>query len=220
MTRLRAVNLHIGALRPGFIHVPLKIREMPDPQPNTPPQSALTQSALTLSFLPLSGGALALCRLPGLLGDLTADLAVLAAFRPALVLSLTEPAEMTRLGAKDLPDRLARADIPWTRFPIRDFDIPPTTADWAQLSARLHGTLAGAGRIVLHCRGGLGRSGMIALRLMIEAGENPAAALPRLRRARPGVVETPAQEAWARATLPTPHAPRAKEPPCPSPPTS
>lgn len=202
MNRLRAVNLHMGALRPGFIHVPLKIREMPDPQPNTTPQSALTRSTLILSLLPLSGGALALCRLPGLLGDLTADLGVLAAFRPALVLSLTEPAEMARLGAKDLPDRLARADIPWTRFPIRDFDIPPTTANWAPLSARLHGTLAGAGRIVLHCRGGLGRSGMIALRLMIEAGEDPDRALTRLRAARPGAVETPAQEAWAR---PGPH---------------
>ena len=51
--------------------------------------------------------------------------------------------------------------------------------------------LQGKGRVLIHCMGGCGRSGMAALRLMIEAGEAPGAALERLRAVRPCAVETP-----------------------------
>jgi ADP-ribosyl-[dinitrogen reductase] hydrolase len=49
--------------------------------------------------------------------------------------------------------------------------------------------------VLLHCRGGLGRSGTIAARLLVELGENPRVAIDRVRRARHGAIETPAQEA-------------------------
>ena len=59
------------------------------------------------------------------------------------------------------------------------------------------GHLARGEGLLLHCRGGQGRSGMIALRLLVERGEAPDAGLTRLRQARPGAVETAAQLAWA-----------------------
>jgi len=58
--------------------------------------------------------------------------------------------------------------------------------------------LQGGGRVLIHCRGGCGRSGMAALRLMIESGEEAGAALSRLRALRPCAVETEAQMAWAQ----------------------
>jgi ADP-ribosyl-[dinitrogen reductase] hydrolase len=48
--------------------------------------------------------------------------------------------------------------------------------------------------LVIHCKGGLGRTGVVAARLLIELGETPNAALARVRAARPGAVETPEQE--------------------------
>ncbi|MDG0986802.1 MAG: protein-tyrosine phosphatase family protein, partial [Paracoccaceae bacterium] len=54
-------------------------------------------------------------------------------------------------------------------------------------------------RILVHCRGGCGRTGMIVLRIMVEFGENPDKALQRLRRIRPCAVETKDQENWARS---------------------
>ena len=54
-------------------------------------------------------------------------------------------------------------------------------------------------RILIHCRGGCGRSGMIVLRIMIEFGEDPEEALERLRKIRPCAVETEAQENWAKS---------------------
>ena len=43
---------------------------------------------------------------------------------------------------------------------------------------------------------GLGRSGMIAAKLLTACGAEPAEAIGLVRRARPGAIETPAQEAY------------------------
>ncbi|MFX0541249.1 protein-tyrosine phosphatase family protein [Roseovarius sp. S4756] len=56
--------------------------------------------------------------------------------------------------------------------------------------------LRGGGRVLFHCPGGCGRSGMAALRLMIAAAEAPDAAQERLRARRPCAVETSAQMRW------------------------
>lgn len=60
-------------------------------------------------------------------------------------------------------------------------------------------TLRNGGKVLAHCRGGCGRSGMAVLRLMVELGEAPDVALARLRDARPCAVETQAQLDWAAA---------------------
>ena len=50
--------------------------------------------------------------------------------------------------------------------------------------------------VLIHCRGGLGRAGTIAARLLVELGMRPDAAVRRVRDARgPDAIETPAQEA-------------------------
>ena len=143
--------------------------------------------------LPLHAGTLALCPLPR---D-AADRAAVAAFAPDLVLTMTEVPEMAALGAADLPAWLATQGIGWVHFPVVDFGTPPDGAGWEALALRAQAVLAQGGRVLAHCRGGLGRSGMVALRLMVAAGEAPEAALARLRAVRPGAVETPAQFDWA-----------------------
>lgn len=149
-------------------------------------------SIFVIAPLPLGVGTLALSPLPRGADDLRA----LADFAPALVVSMTEAAEMADLGAGALPDWLAAHGIGWAHFPIPDFGTPPAHADWPRLSAQVLAVLQSGGRVLLHCRGGLGRSGMVALRLMVEAGEAPEAALARLRKVRPGAVETEAQFHW------------------------
>jgi protein-tyrosine phosphatase len=154
---------------------------------------------LTIATLPVGGGTLALCPMPGRDGVYAADLAELLAFAPALVLSMTPADEMVAGGAADLPADLAAAGIDWVHLPVADFGVPGamTAALWPKVSARARAVLAGGGRVLVHCHGGCGRSGMAVLRLMVEAGEAPGPALARLRAARPCAVETGAQEAWA-----------------------
>ena len=56
--------------------------------------------------------------------------------------------------------------------------------------------LSEGGRVVLHCRGGIGRTGTIAARLLVEFGVAPEEAIRMVRRARPGTIETMAQEEY------------------------
>ncbi len=149
-----------------------------------------------IATLALGNGVLGLCALPGRGGDYPGDLAQLLAFAPDLVLSLVQIHEYPRHNAPTLPADLAAHGIPQIRFEIPDFGTPDS-AIWQGLSPRLHDALAFGQRILIHCLGGCGRTGTLALRLMVEAGEDPAAALTRLRAARPCAVETAAQLRWA-----------------------
>ena len=144
-----------------------------------------------------SAGRIGICRLPGAGGGLEPDLGAIGKWQPAIVVSMTEAAEMAMLGAGDLPERLEGIGAIWRHFPVVDFGTPAPDASWAALSAELHKSLESGQNVLLHCRGGLGRSGMVALRLMVERGEAVEQALTRLRAARPGAVETKAQLAWA-----------------------
>jgi protein-tyrosine phosphatase len=146
-----------------------------------------------------TGGRIGVCPLPGLHGHLTSDLELVRKWKPSIVLSLTEQSEMDVCGSGDLKSLLSRDGIDWTHLPIRDFGGPTGTSAeaWPELSLRLHSVLDHGAGVFLHCRGGQGRSGMLALRLLVERGENAEASLQRIRRERPGAIETEEQFAWA-----------------------
>lgn len=144
--------------------------------------------------------------LPGGSGLLETDLRTIGEWGPDLIVSLTEQSEMDAACVGHLGRVLADLNIAWEHMPIVDFGIPDTGADkqWAELRKRVRSILDARGRVLVHCKGGRGRSGMIVLRVMIERGEDPGDALDRVRSARPGTVETDEQHAWAaRATAST-----------------
>ena len=157
-------------------------------------------SDLILHALRVNGGILALSPLPGGGGQYRADLDFLRDWKPAIVLTLTPETELAEAGARSLGADLQAMGTRWVHFPVRDFSTPAPRTDmgWPAISAQILAALRGGGRVLVHCRAGRGRSGMAALRLMIEAGEDPSEALRRLRRVRPGAVETEAQWHWAR----------------------
>ena len=155
-------------------------------------------SGFLIAELPVEAGWLGLCPLPGRYGDYNGDLRAIHAWAPDLVLSLSSDAEMAGI-ADDLPDDMEKIGIAWRHFPITDFGVPTESegALWPMLATELLGWLDRGGRVLLHCKGGCGRSGMVALRLMAEAGEPPDEALLRLREVRPCAVETDEQYHWA-----------------------
>ena len=150
---------------------------------------------MKIAGIEIGGRQRGICPMPGRTGDYAGDLAVLLAWSPRLVVTLAETGELAARGAASLPADLAAAGVEWLQLPIPDFGTPPRALrdSWPKVSARL----CRADRMVVHCMGGCGRSGMILLRLMIEDGEAPDAALARLRAARSCAVETKAQMRWA-----------------------
>jgi len=152
-----------------------------------------------ISNLSSGNGVIGISRLPGLHGDLQADIDNVIRWQPNLVVSMTEWKEMEQAGSHSMKNILNINGIEWFHLPIRDYGAPSgaSAEAWPRLSATIHRSLDNSGRVLLHCRGGHGRSGMIALRLLVERGELPDIALMRLRAARPGAIETREQADWA-----------------------
>ena len=119
-----------------------------------------------------------------------------------MVLPLAGTEEPARFGAAHLGPDLERARIGWWHMPITDYGLPDAVeeARWPALCDELLGWFGRGGRMVIDFKGGCGRSGMIALRLMIAAGAQPETALTRLHAARPCAIETEPQMAWAVAS--------------------
>ncbi len=158
-------------------------------------------SGFAIVEVPVLAGWLAICPMPGRWGDMHSDLAEVMAWAPDMVITLTGLAEMRALGADHLGTALERHGLAWRHLPIVDYGLPGAAeqALWPTISAEARAVLGRGGRVLVHCKGGCGRSGMIVLRLMVEAGEDADAALARLRAVRPCAVETEAQMDWAVA---------------------
>lgn len=114
-------------------------------------------------------------------------------------MSLATEAEMEAAGAVRFGTQLRERATRWQHLPVEDHGAPDAAfmARWPEVAAFAKRALTGGGRVLVHCHAGIGRSGMVALRLMIEAGEAPDEALARLRAVRPGAIETEAQMDWA-----------------------
>jgi protein-tyrosine phosphatase len=148
--------------------------------------------------LAAGGGWLGISPMPGRAGDFAGDLRVVLGWGPALVVTMATAGELA-MGAASLPADLAATGVAWRHLPVADFaaESVELRRNWAGVSAEARAVLAGGGRVLFHCMGGCGRSGMAVLRLMVELGEEPAAALVRLRVARPCAIETGEQYRWA-----------------------
>ncbi len=147
----------------------------------------------------VGAGQVALCPVPGRFGSYEADLSAILNWAPDIVLTMTGQAELDRVGAADFGADLGHAGIAWHHLPIVDFSTPDANVEtaWPDVAAHCAAVLARGGRILSHCFGGCGRSGMMALRLMVDEGEDPHTALVRLRKTRPCAVEEDAQFSWA-----------------------
>ena len=66
------------------------------------------------------------------------------------------------------------------------------------MAPRLISTINSGGRVVVHCKGGLGRAGTVACLLLLEGGALDTAekAIKWVRRVRPGAVESDVQKAF------------------------
>lgn len=152
-----------------------------------------------------AGGRIGLTFCPGKSGDslsgsnwkrdLELDLDVVAQWRADAVVTLIEAHEFKLLGVSSLGDQIRARGIEWYHLPITDAAPPDARFEqgWQTSGARLRGLLLQGGRVLVHCRGGLGRAGTVAARLLVELGVQPGEAVAGVRLARPGAIETPEQ---------------------------
>lgn len=153
-------------------------------------------------------GKIGICPCPGrkyppVLGtiqkhNLTQDLQAIRNFPAAVLITLMEMGELDWAGPAlpELGAACATLDMQHIYLPIADCDIPDMQWErrWESHGPELHTLIESGHNIVFHCRGGRGRAGLAVTRMLIEIGEDPALAMARVRTARPGAIETTAQE--------------------------
>lgn len=137
--------------------------------------------------------------------DLDTDLTAIRDWGAMHLLTLIESHEFVELGVEALPERAAAAGLSWHHAPIVDGEVPDSAfeAHWAELGERLHSALDRGESLVVHCKGGLGRAGIIAARLLIERREvtDVTETLRRVREVRPDAIENARQEAFLSALI-------------------
>lgn len=160
--------------------------------------TALWPGRLGLTFAPGKKGASVLQ--PGLVHqrDVAQDFQTLADEGVQVIAPLIEPWEFEELGMAGYEQEAANHDIQIVPFPIVDASVPADQEAFAEFIDELMDALLDRKKVVVHCRGGLGRAGLTAACLLVQAGQPAAEAIGLVRKTRPGAIETAEQEKFIR----------------------
>jgi hypothetical protein len=114
-----------------------------------------------------------------------------------VVVSLLEPPEIAELGLGQEEAQVRASGIEIISYPIPDRGIPASKETFSELISRLNVMLAKGKTILIHCRQGVGRSGLVAASLLLQAGLDAEQAIRRVSEFRGcPIPETPSQRQW------------------------
>lgn len=133
------------------------------------------------------------------------DLQSIRNWGAAVIVTLLDLRELAMLGVADLPDKVHSMNMNWLHLPIRSMELPDETfeEEWKSAGPQLLQLLSEGQRLLIHCKEGIGRSGVVAARLLIEAGVAPATALKLVKKARPGCLMLNSHEDYCYALAPS-----------------
>jgi ADP-ribosyl-[dinitrogen reductase] hydrolase len=132
--------------------------------------------------------------------DLAEDLDVIAGWGASAVVSVILAKELRELKVDNLGDEVIARKMSWYHFPVPDGGVPDFRFEeiWMQAGSELRGALRAGKKVLIHCKGGLGRTGTVAARLLVELGDSPDDAIRKVREARRGAIENVDQEQHVR----------------------
>lgn len=140
-------------------------------------------------------GSIGLMSAPGQEQSLAADLDELAKrYGCTLLVSLVSNHELDILGMNDLPERCAERGMRLIRYPIADFSAPSSIESASSLISQILFAANHCGMVAIHCRAGLGRTGLVAACCLVACGMSSSDAVGAVRRCRPRAIENSEQE--------------------------
>ncbi len=113
------------------------------------------------------------------------------------VLSLLTPDEEKDLDLRGEAGEARRQGMDFSSFPIPDRQIPRSETRWSEVLDGVARDLSRGKNVLVHCRQGIGRSGLVAACLLVKKGMSPGAAIESVSAVRGmPVPETEEQRDW------------------------
>ncbi|KAF0109360.1 MAG: ADP-ribosylglycohydrolase, partial [Hyphomonadaceae bacterium] len=129
--------------------------------------------------------------------DLDIDMKAVKEWGATLVITLITQDEMAILGVEEIETVALANGLDWLHMPIDDYSIPDEqwNTNWQNSwHSHIHEVLDSGDKLLVHCKGGLGRAGAIAAKILTERGFEGEKAIELVRKARHGAIETKGQE--------------------------
>ena len=116
-----------------------------------------------------------------------------------ILVSLLEMEESDELELLDEPSICQDHSIEFISFPIKDRSIPSDTVAFLKLVERLIKEIDNGNKRVIHCRMGIGRTGVLAAGILIHRGYDPNTIFEFLSKVRTlDAPDTAEQTEWVK----------------------
>lgn len=153
-------------------------------------------------------GRLGLCMAPGRnkksshkiwIRDIDKDLDRLKdVYQCDVLVSLIRHSELHSLGIPTLFEDVENRGIESIHFPIKDKWVPDSMTELIKLVDIILQRLKQGKTVVLHCNGGKGRSGTVAVACLVAMGKNAPKSIEVVRKARSGTIRNPLQVLYVK----------------------
>ncbi|MNF34603.1 Dual specificity phosphatase, catalytic domain [compost metagenome] len=117
------------------------------------------------------------------------------------VISLMTEAELASVGLERLGPQLDARGMSWFHLPIEDDEAPDAAFEqaWQLVLPRLIALLRDGKQLAIHCKGGSGRTGLVAAALLMTLGQSQQEAMAAIRAKRPRAFTLACHRHWLDA---------------------
>lgn len=129
------------------------------------------------------------------------DLTTIRKWGAVAVVTLLDGLELRILGVSDLSNTAEWLNLLWFHLPVDNKGIPRENFEllWSSAGPQLRQLLREGKKIIIHCKEGIGRSAIIAVRLLIELGTPAEQAIRMVQKVRPESLQLYSQEKYCHS---------------------
>lgn len=119
------------------------------------------------------------------------------------ILTLMPAEEMAQHQVTGLPTLCQALGLVWFNCPVMDDHAPQADFQhaWLQQRAEIHQLLDAGQKIAIHCKGGSGRTGLIAAQILLERGVEPTQIKTQIQALRPYALTLAAHQDYFQSLI-------------------